>query len=422
MSASAAASRGRRRAGWLTAAALAAVLHWFVVAGAAAAAASGYTTSGGAEEVAGSAGGGTGAWRDLADSAGVAEVDRFLAALDEDVRRFTADADWSVSRVAADLSRGEFRFDLAALLRGAGRYLFGELLANTALLGKLVALTVVVAVLQSLQAGFGSEATSRLARMVAFLVLMAIALSGFAVALQTARDVVQRLVSFMQALLPTLLALLVAGGGVASGGLFHPLMTASVTVGASLALNVVLPLVLVSGVIETLGALAPGFRLSGLVSLLRLGALTVLGLTMSAFLGVAAVARAAGGVSDSVALRTGKFLASTFIPVIGKMFADAGELVLGTSSLLAGAVGLAGAAAVLVMVAFPLMKLAAIIITYRLAGAVVQPLDGGEVTDLLTGIANTVAFVFASVAAVGVWFFVSVAIMLGSVTGAGMRG
>lgn len=361
-------------------------------------------------------------WRDLADSAGVEDVDRFLRALDRDVREFMPGPGLSVSRVAADLAAGRFRFDVTGLLRGAARYLFGELLANAALLGKLVALAVVIAILQSLHSGFGSEATARLARMVAFLVLMAMALSGFAIALQTARAVVEQLFSFMQALLPTLLALLAAGGGLTAGGLFHPLMTASVTLGTSLTLDVVLPLVLVAGLIEAVGALVPGFRLSGLVGLLRLGALTVLGLTMSAFLGVAAVARAASGVSDSVVLRTGKFLASTFVPVIGKMFADAGELMLGTSSLLAGAVGLAGAAGVLLIVAFPLMKLAAIILTYRLAGAVIQPLDAGEASDLLTGIANTISFVFACVAAVGVWFFMSVSIMLGTVTGAGLRG
>lgn len=351
-----------------------------------------------------------GALEDMAQQAGVAEIDRFLAEVGRDLRAYAPPL--SFSDVLSGIWRGGLDFDFGALLRGLVRYLFGETLGNAALLGKLVALAVVIAVLQNLRGAFDTDNVGRLAQMVAYLALVALAIPSFGLAFSTAQDVVNRLVGFMQALMPALLSLMISSGAMASGGLFHPLLNTAAIVSSTLVANVVLPLILVAGVLEIAGSFTPGFKLSNLVSLLRLGSVTVVGILMSAFLGIAAVYKAAGAVSDGVALRTGKFLASTFIPVIGKMFSDAAELVFGTSALLSTAVGIAGAFGILLMVSFPLMKLAAVIITYRLAGAVIQPVDTSGVSDLLNGIANTVAMVFVAVALVGLWFFISVTILI----------
>lgn len=356
---------------------------------------------------------------DLVGRARVDEIDRFLGEGTLEFRGYAPEL--SVRDVFQQLWKGNLTFDFYSLLRGLGRYLFDEFLTNTGLLAKLVGLAVVMAVLRNLQGAFQREAVGQVAQLAGHLVLVAIALSTFKVAFDTASEVVARLVNFMQALLPTLLALLMANGSLATGGLFHPLMAAAVTVASTLVSGVVIPLILVSGLIEMVSGFSPGFKLSGLTGLIKLGSITILGLAMSAFLGIASVYKAAGSVSDGVALRTGKFLAATFIPVIGKMFADAAELVASTSSLLTGAVGLVGSLGILVVVAFPLMKLAAIIITYRLAGAVVQPLDLSGISDVLNGIGNTVAMIFVTVACVGLWFFVAVTIIMGSATGAGLR-
>lgn len=356
---------------------------------------------------------------ELGRHAGVGEVDRLLREQTADLEGLAPDLSiWDIFR---DLWKGGFKFDLEVFLQGLGRYLFGELLTNTSLLAKLVGLAVVMAILRNLQGAFQREAVGQVAQMAGHLVLVALALSTFKLAFGIASDVVSKLVNFMQALLPTLLALLMANGSLASGGLFHPLMSAAVAVASTLVSSIVIPLILVSGLVEAVSGFAPGFRLSGLTGLIKMGSVTVLGLIMSAFLGVASVYKAAGSVADGVALRTGKFMAATFIPVIGKMFADAAELVVGASSLLTSAVGIAGSIGVLVLIAFPLMKLAAIIITYRLAGAVIQPLDSSGIADVVNGIGNTVAMVFVTVACVGLWFFVAVTIMMGSATGAGLR-
>lgn len=339
------------------------------------------------------------------------EIDELLRQAQTGFAGYTPEV--SVRSVLGALISGK-GFDWRGLLRGLLRYLFAETVASTGLLGKLVALAVLAAVLHNVQGAFGSGAASKVAAMVTYLATATLALSSFALAFGTARAVVDRLVSFMQALLPTLLALLAANGGIVTVPLMHPVMVAAINIASVLVRDVVLPLILVSALLELVSSFSSSYKLSGVVALLRYGTVTALSLAMVLVLGVSGALKASGPVADGVALRAGKFAATTFIPVIGKMFSDAAELVWGSSSVLMSAVGLAGAVGVVVLVSFPLVKLAAIILTYRLAGALIQPVSDPEVVGLLNGVANAVAFAFVAVAAVALLFFVGITMLMGA--------
>lgn len=317
------------------------------------------------------------------------------------------------------LYRGGGGLEPWALLRGLLHYLFREIVAHAALLGKLVVLAVICALLQNLQSAFGGEATGKVAYAVVYLVLIGLALTGFALAIETAKEVIDRLTGYMLAVIPLLLTLLAGMGGLVSAGIFHPLMVIATHTIAQGVVTVIFPLLYLAAALDIAGGLGAGVRLSGLAGLLRQSALVLLGLGFTVFLGVMAVKGAAGAVADGVTLRTAKFLAGTFIPVVGKMFADAAELIIGSSILLKNAVGLLGAAGIFAVIAFPLLKIAALIFVYRLAAALIQPLavgggGAGDITATLNTMAQALTLVFVAVAVVALMFFVSVTVIVGA--------
>lgn len=356
---------------------------------------------------------------EVAAAAGIPELAAFLDQVRTDLGQYAPDV--AFSTLWQDLASGRATLDPASLMNGLWRYLLSEVVGQAALLAKLLGLAVTLAVLHVLRPGDSDSAVGQVAGWVGHLAVAALAAASFALAFGLARGVVTGLSGFMQAVLPTALALLIANGNVASGGLFQPLMSGAVLVGSHLVTTVVLPLTVAAGTIELIAGFVPTFRLSQLVGLLRTAAVTVLGLLFSVFLGLASIYRAAGSVSDSVTLRTGKFLAGSFIPVVGKMFSDAAELVMTSSALLTSAVGVLGVVGIVLLAAFPLVKLAALVVTYRLAGAVIQPLDGGRVSDMLNGIGNTMTIMLGAAATVGLWFYLMLTILLGSATGAALR-
>ena len=73
-------------------------------------------------------------------------------------------------------------YSFTRLGQGLLDYLFHEVVANSRLLGRLVVLAVLAALLQNLQSAFERESVGRLACFVVYLVLVVLALGGFAYA------------------------------------------------------------------------------------------------------------------------------------------------------------------------------------------------------------------------------------------------
>jgi stage III sporulation protein AE len=317
--------------------------------------------------------------------------------------------------------------DIVRMLRGDGgaldfrglggalaAYFARELVANARLLGTLLALVVLLGVLLALRSSFGDESVASIAYLVGCVVLASLAITGLRIAIEAARDHVNLTVDFMRALLPVLLSLLIGVGAVVTAGLFSPWLLFSTYAIATLASGVVIPLMMVSAACEVVSSLGARIRVTGVAALLRQVCVTLLGLSMALFLGVMTIQSAAGSVADGVALRTGKFLASSFIPVIGKMFGDAMEMVIGGSLVLKNAVGIAGGVAVFAMTALPAMKIGALILVYRVASALAQPVADRQVLACLDGIASCLTIVLLAVCGVGLAWFVSVVMLMGA--------
>jgi stage III sporulation protein AE len=142
--------------------------------------------------------------------------------------------------------------------------------------------------------------------------------------------------------------------------------------------------------------------------------MTVLGLTMVIFVGVVTVQGVAGGVADGVALRTAKYAAGTFIPVVGKMFADTVDMVMGASLIIKNAVGLFGIATVATLCVLPLIKVASLILVIKLAGALVQPMGDEKMAKCLDEMGDNLVLVFGGVLAVAVMFFLTITMIIGA--------
>ncbi|MDB4897925.1 MAG: spoIIIAE, partial [Firmicutes bacterium] len=300
------------------------------------------------------------------------------------------------------------------IMTGLLRYLVREVLANAGLLAKLVVLAIVAAVLQNMQSAFTAEATGKVAHAVVYLVLVGLAITGFGIAVSTAQAVMEQLDGFMLAMLPTLLAVLAGMGGLTSAAIFHPLMVTFTSTAAQVMLTVVFPLIFLSAILDIVSGLSENFKLTNLAGLMRQGAMYTMGLTFTIFLGVVAVKGAAGAVADGLTMKTTKFVVSNFVPVVGKMFSDAADLIFGSSILLKNALGMAGLTAIFFIAAFPLLKILSLVVVYQLAGALVEPVGATQIAKMLNTMAKSLQLVFASVAVVTLMFFVGITVIVGA--------
>lgn len=339
------------------------------------------------------------------------EIQQFINHMDNELQSAMPETDFKA--LIRGLASGDISLQPTEIFNQCINYLFKEVVANSNLLGKLVVLAIICAVLQNLAGAFEKSTTGQLTHMVAYLVLITIAVSSFGLAIQLGREVVDKMVVFMQALLPLLLTLLVAVGGIASAAIFHPLIFITITAFGTIIKNVILPLIFFAAVLEIVSGLSKHFQVSKLAGLLKGVAMALMGLLSTIFLGVMAIQGVAGAVGDSVTFRTAKFATDTFIPVVGGVFSDALEAVIRSSLLMKNAVGIAGVLIIIMIVAIPLVKIVIIAFIYKLAGAVIQPVGEEKISDCLNGLGNSLLTVFGAVATVGLLFFFALAIVVG---------
>jgi len=308
--------------------------------------------------------------------------------------------------------KGEKQFSFKEWSKGFMKFMFHEFLVNGKLLGSLILLTVLSMFLQSLQNAFEKSTISKAAYAIVFMVLIIIALNSFHVVMSYAQETIDTMISFILALIPLLLALIASSGGLVSAAFFHPVILFLMNISGLLIQYVVLPLLFLSALLSIVSTLSEQYKVTQLANLLKNWSIGLLGAFLTVFLGVISVQGASAAVADGVTLRTAKFITGNFIPVIGRMFTDATDTVITASVLLKNTVGIAGVAILLIIAAFPAIKILMVAFIYKFSAAILQPLGGGPIITCLDIISKSVIYVFAALAIVSLMFFLSVTVII----------
>jgi stage III sporulation protein AE len=307
---------------------------------------------------------------------------------------------------------GQFGTVSKGLIVGLVKYLFHELFLNTRLLGTIIILTVFASLLEMMQGAFESNNVSKIAHMICFLVLLILAVQSFAAATDYAAGAITLMVDFMISTIPLYLALLAATGGVVSAAMIHPLIVFLIHVIGDLIKYVVFPLVFFSALLSLVSQISSRYQVTQLAGLLRGMAVWVLGVFFTIFLGVVSVQGAAGAVADGVSLKAAKYVSSNFVPVVGKLFSDAADTVVGASLIVKNALGVTGASIVLLLCAFPALKILSLALIYNTAAALMQPLGNSPIIGCLSTIGKSLILVFAALATVGFMFFLAITVII----------
>ncbi|MCI1590989.1 stage III sporulation protein AE [Heyndrickxia oleronia] len=311
-----------------------------------------------------------------------------------------------------DFIKGDKEFSLNQWFKGILKFTFHELIANGKLLGSLIILTIFSMFLQSLHQAFEQGTISKVAYAIVFIVLTILALNSFHVAIEYAKNAISMMTNFILAIIPLLLALISTSGGITSAAFFHPVILFLMNTSGVLVQYIVLPLLLLSTILSIVSTLSDQYKATQLAQLLRNGSIGLLGIFMTIFLGVISVQGTATAVTDGITIRTAKFVTGNFVPVIGRMFTDAADTVISASVLLKNTLGIAGVAIVLIIAAFPAIKILALAFMFKFTAAIIQPIGNGPVIKCLDTISKNMVYVFAALAIVALMFFLSITIII----------
>ncbi|WP_066351786.1 stage III sporulation protein AE [Fervidicola ferrireducens] len=306
------------------------------------------------------------------------------------------------------------KIDFKSLFEGIMRYVFHEITANYSLLVKLIALSVICAVLKNLHHGFEKDNIGKMAYSAVLFVLVIIAIQSFTIAIETGQEAINKMVSFVQAIMPTVFTLLAAVGGMTSVSVFNPLIFMGITAASTWIKDIILPVIFFISVLSLVNNITDSFHVSQLAHLLRQVCVFLMGLFLSVFLGIMVVQGATAATVDGITIRMAKFASKNFMPIVGGIFSDALDAVVGYSLILKNAIGLIGLLTLFLITIFPVIKILSIIFIYRLSAAIIQPVGEDSIVKCLNDIGNSLTLIFISVASVAMMFFIAITIVLAS--------
>ncbi len=342
----------------------------------------------------------------------LSQLDVFIKAMDEDVQSIMPTFD--VRDYIKNKGPGLLPpLNPRKLVNTSIRVSLKEILINSRLLGELILLAVLYGVLEHLSSAFEHEGTSTLAYMVSYLALIAIAIRSLMECLKIGQTTIENMVVFMYSLIPVMLSLLVATGGIASAAIFTPI-TLFLTNGIGTMINtIIFPMIFLSSILAIVSNISDKVQVSRVSKLIDQVVMLLLGLVFTIFTGIVGIYGLATPLKDGIPLRLGKFIAGAFVPIVGSFLTEAVTVAAGGALVIKSALGVLGASAILLTCLFPAIKIMVVVFIHRLAAALIQPISNSKLVEALTALGNSLTRIFAAMVIVAMMFFICIMVIVG---------
>ena len=232
------------------------------------------------------------------------------------------------------------------------------------------------------------------------------------------RQTIIQMTSRMDKLLPMLLTLLTALGGSASSAFLHPVVIAASGSMVFLAREVVLRLVMCTCAVTAVNRLSGGTHLTRMAQLLRSAVCWLLGVSFTVFLGAMSLQGICSASIDGVAIRAAKYAVDNFVPIIGGMFSDTMDTLVGCTLIVKNALGAAAAIALLGVLVSPLLGTAASVFMLKLCAALLEPVASQEIVAAICDFARTIVLFFVTMLCVATMYFLLIVqvLLVGNLT------
>jgi len=290
--------------------------------------------------------------------------------------------------------------------------LFGiSLKDNAAFFASLLAFLIIVSIFTAVKGGLEKSGFDKAFGFVSSVVLCTMAYSFVLNGLALAEEYTERLSNFITALLPALGTLYAASGNPAAAIGQNVSLLVGINALAGISADVVIPLLKIIFAL-TAAAAVSGVNLSGVCGIIKSAATTV---CVGAFTILGAVlffTTVLSASADTLAMRTVKFAAGSFIPIIGSLVGEASRSVISSIALIKNSVGVFAVVVVLYIALTPIIALSVKKLAVVLGSAVAKLLSCDGEAKFLDGVVSLFNLMLALMISSAVYFILALAIFV----------
>ena len=276
----------------------------------------------------------------------------------------------------------------------------------------VVFIIIIHSILVQISESLGNKSVSKVAYFTEYIIIITLVLKNFSNIILIIKESINNMIGFSNSLIPLLLTLMLTTGSFISVGVVKPVLLILINFIGNFIIDFILPIVIIGTVLGIVSKLSDKVKIDKLAKFLKSAGVWILGIIMTLFVTVLSLEGNITETVDGVTAKTTKAVASTVIPVVGKILGDAADSVIGCAAILKNAVGFIGIIVIIGICIEPIIKLTFLSITYNLASCICQPIADEKIIGLLDSVGDTFKILLAVVFCISVMLIVGLTIVL----------
>lgn len=348
---------------------------------------------------------------ELLNELDISALSEYFDTMAEDQKAFFGS---SLKEWLGKVANGEFKFEYSSFMKYLLTTLGGTLGSVLPILLSIIAIAVTISFVGGIKGGFASKSTDTLVNFAGITLVSVLILVEIYGAIGDVRSLVNSIRTQTEVVFPILFTLMTALGASGSIAIYQPAVAVFAFSITELVTTIALPALIVAIVFSVVGNLSGTVKLGSAAKFCISAAKWVLYTTFFLFLAFLSVQGITAAIYDNVSVRTAKFAMSKYIPVIGGYLSEGFNVILAGSVLIKNAVGLTAVMILLMTVLPVLIKIIAVSLSLKLAGAITEPFEGGKITSLLNSVSSSVNLLIAVVCGLAFLYFVFLILLIAS--------
>ena len=317
-----------------------------------------------------------------------------------------------ISYIKNYVTTGKGNLSFSKICDAAFSLLFKEVKTVLSMCIIIVVIGIICSLIKNLQSAFSSESISEIAFYACYALMIIVLTRTFIISLDLAKDIITQISGFMSKLLPILVVMLGVAGGFTESATMDPIVLGTTIIIPKIYLNIILPLILITFVLQFTNNISTEPKISNLCSLVKSSVLWIQGLILTVYIGLLTVRGITASTIDAVTLKTAKFTIDNFIPIVGKTFSDAIASVAGYSLIIKNAIGSVGLLVLILIILYPIIKIFLSSIILKISSSLLEPIADKRITKAVFSAGDSLILILSSVLCVSLMFFVLIAMMV----------
>ena len=316
-----------------------------------------------------------------------------------------------IKETAAQFLNGNFSFmDLLDTVLGG---LFSDISKQTGNIKKITALIIVCGLLKSISSSLGSKEVNDLCFFVCYSVIIYIIMTSFIEETILVKENIQRFAKVNTAMVPVFVTIsAMTGRAISAAALSSAVMLFSSVVSTFLC-SVFMPVITAAAGLEMVNNIFEEDMFSSLLNFIKYilsMSLKILGI---AFTTVISFQRLGTTAASTLAVKAAKN-AVNCVPVVGDILSSSAQTVADAGAAVGNAVAASCAVAAVILSAAPVLRLAVVLIAFKLTAALTEPAGEKRITKTLNSVGDYTAILIGAVFLSAIMFVFSAVILAAS--------